>query len=90
MKQTFLIAGLLFFAVNVFAQKTAPKPVYDDPVYHGAADPVIVYNKAVKKWWMFFVDGEHPDNPNRSMFRSGDDLTYENNEIPPHTQSGLL
>ena len=56
MKQTFLIAGLLFFAVNVFAQKTAPKPVYDDPVYHGAADPVIVYNKAVKKWWMFYTN----------------------------------
>ena len=56
MKQTLLIAGLLFFAVNVFAQKTAPKPVFDDPVYHGAADPVIVYNPAVKKWWMFYTN----------------------------------
>ncbi len=56
MKQTLLIAGLLFIAVNVFAQKTAPKPVFDDPVYHGAADPVIVYNPAVKKWWMFYTN----------------------------------
>jgi len=44
MKQTFLIAGLLFFAVNVFAQKTAPKPVYDYTVYYCSADPVIVCN----------------------------------------------
>jgi len=56
MKQTLLIAGLLFVAVNAFTQKTAPKPVFDDPVYHGAADPVIVYNPAVKKWWMFYTN----------------------------------
>ena len=56
MKQTLFIAGLLFVAVNAFAQKTAPKPVYDDPVYHGAADPVIMYNPAVKKWWMFYTN----------------------------------
>lgn len=56
MKQTLFIAGLLFVAVNAFAQKTAPKPVYDDPVYHGAADPVIMYNQAVNKWWMFYTN----------------------------------
>ncbi len=38
------------------AQKAAPKPLYDDPVYHGAADPVIIYNKAKKKWWMFYTN----------------------------------
>ena len=46
-----------FFAMQVFAQKNAaPKPLYDDPVYHGAADPVIIYNKQKKKWWMFYTN----------------------------------
>ena len=36
------------FSVSMFAQKDiAPKPLYDDPVYHGAADPVIIYNKQI-------------------------------------------
>ena len=35
---------------------SAPKPLYDDPVFHGAADPVIIYNKQVKKWWMFYTN----------------------------------
>jgi len=39
------------------AQKqVVPKPLYDDPVYHGAADPVIIYNKARKKWWMLYTN----------------------------------
>jgi len=38
------------------AQKTVPKPLYDDPIYHGAADPVIIYNKAKKKWWMLYTN----------------------------------
>jgi hypothetical protein len=38
------------------AQKAAPKPLYDDPVYHGAADPVIIYNKQRKAWWMLYTN----------------------------------
>lgn len=52
-----LLCVLCAFGVqNVFAQKTAPRPLYDDPVYHGAADPVIIYNKAKKKWWMLYTN----------------------------------
>lgn len=50
---TIVLTGCMFQAG---AQKAVPKPVYDDPVYHGAADPVIVYNKAVRKWWMFYTN----------------------------------
>ncbi|HRG24509.1 MAG TPA: family 43 glycosylhydrolase [Chitinophagaceae bacterium] len=50
-----ILTGLLII-VTAFSQKAAPKPLYDDPVYHGAADPVIVYNKSVKKWWMFYTN----------------------------------
>jgi beta-xylosidase len=45
-----------FVAQTSSAQKTAPKPLFDDPVYHGAADPVIIYNKAKKKWWMLYTN----------------------------------
>lgn len=48
--------GCFFLAINAFAQEPAPKPVFDDPIYHGAADPVIIYNKKVKKWWMFYTN----------------------------------
>ena len=34
----------------------APKPLYRDPVYDGAADPVIVWNPLEKKWWMFYTN----------------------------------
>lgn len=56
MKKLIAILGGLLISGFVFSQKAAPKPLYDDPVYHGAADPVIVYNKAVKKWWMFYTN----------------------------------
>lgn len=45
-----------FVAQNSYSQKAAPKPLFDDPVYHGAADPVIIYNKAKKKWWMLYTN----------------------------------
>lgn len=35
---------------------SAPKPVYADPIYDGAADPVIIWNSGVKKWWMFYTN----------------------------------
>lgn len=41
---------------HLAAQNVAPKPLYDDPVQHGAADPVIIYNKAKKKWWMLYTN----------------------------------
>ncbi|WP_018628782.1 family 43 glycosylhydrolase [Niabella aurantiaca] len=48
---------LLLFALGAGAQpQAAPRPLYDDPVYHGAADPVIVYNQQRKKWWMFYTN----------------------------------
>lgn len=51
-----LFALSAFMANNLSAQKPAPKPLFDDPVYHGAADPVIIYNKAKKKWWMLYTN----------------------------------
>ena len=34
----------------------ASKPLYRDPVYDGAADPVVVWNRQAGKWWMFYTN----------------------------------
>jgi hypothetical protein len=34
----------------------APKPLYRDPVFDGAADPTLIWNPLAKKWWMFYTD----------------------------------
>ena len=36
--------------------KTAPYPLYRDPVYDGAADPVVIWNKQEQKWFMFYTN----------------------------------
>ncbi len=46
----------VFPLAQIHAQETAPKPLFDDPVYHGAADPVIIWNKQKKEWWMFYTN----------------------------------
>ncbi|HEY9342283.1 MAG TPA: family 43 glycosylhydrolase [Hanamia sp.] len=34
----------------------AAKPLYHDPVYDGAADPVVIWNQKEKKWFMFYTN----------------------------------
>lgn len=57
-----LLLLLIFIApIFVHAQRSkraqmVPKPLYRDPVYDGAADPVVVWNKAEKKWFMFYTN----------------------------------
>jgi sucrose-6-phosphate hydrolase SacC (GH32 family) len=36
--------------------KIAPKPLFRDPVYDGAADPTIIWNQKEKKWFMFYTN----------------------------------
>lgn len=36
--------------------KAAPKPLYRDPVHDGAADPVVIWNRAEKKWSMLYTN----------------------------------
>lgn len=54
MKLIYLITVYsLLFSTHSSSQ---PKPLFDDPVYHGAADPVVIYNKQQKTWWMFYTN----------------------------------
>ncbi|UZR97825.1 family 43 glycosylhydrolase [Chondrinema litorale] len=36
-------------------QHKAPAPLFRDPIYDGAADPVLVWNREEKKWWMLYT-----------------------------------
>ncbi|MBD0297983.1 MAG: family 43 glycosylhydrolase [Flavisolibacter sp.] len=51
----------LFLLTGVAAQQhqkgtLAPKPLYRDRVFDGAADPVIILNKKEKKWFLFYTN----------------------------------
>jgi len=35
--------------------RSVPAPLYRDPVYDGAADPVLVWNPRVRAWWMLYT-----------------------------------
>src|ERR1051326_8522433 len=43
-------------ALKPVVEKIAPKPLFRDPVYDGAADPSIIYDRAGKKWLMFYTN----------------------------------
>lgn len=36
--------------------KHADKPLFHDPVFDGAADPTVIWNKKEKKWFMFYTN----------------------------------
>jgi len=59
MKFTGLFLALLSIAPALLAADAgavAVKPLYRDPVYDGAADPTLIWNPLVQKWWMFYTD----------------------------------
>ena len=54
-----IVICLLPFAVESRGAEpgaAAPKPLYRDPVYDGAADAVVIWNPQVEKWWMFYTN----------------------------------
>ncbi len=38
------------------AGKEAPKPLFRDPVFDGAADPVVIYSGSYGRWYMFYTN----------------------------------
>lgn len=40
----------------------ADKPLYRDPIFDGAADPTIIWNKKEKKWFMFYTNRRAKDS----------------------------
>ena len=35
---------------------SSPAPLFRDPVHDGAADPVVVFNRDLGEWWMFYTN----------------------------------
>jgi hypothetical protein len=59
MKLSGLILAALLLAPAMLAEDSgalAAKPLYRDPVFDGAADPTLIWNPLVQKWWMFYTD----------------------------------
>jgi hypothetical protein len=64
MKSLLLRPSLLFALLTVLAGCTtapdagriAAKPLFRDPIHDGAADPVVIWNPHVKRWWMFYTN----------------------------------
>ena len=58
-KNIFLICFALLISTSspaVESGSPAPKPLFRDPIHDGAADPVIIWNPGVKRWWMFYTN----------------------------------
>lgn len=43
-------------AVDAAEGKLSAKPAFRDPVLDGAADPVVIWNPHVRRWWMFYTN----------------------------------
>src|SRR5581483_1931301 len=42
-------------APRTIALKDVPAPLFDDPVFHGAADPTLIWNPQRKLWFMYYT-----------------------------------
>ena len=52
---TLALALPLALSSTAHADEPASKPLYRDPVFDGAADVSIVYDRAAKLWKMFYT-----------------------------------
>ncbi|MDP4292691.1 MAG: glycosyl hydrolase, partial [Bacteroidota bacterium] len=55
----FIISSLYSSSINAQKNtqgKLANKPLFTDPVFDGAADPTVIWNKNEKKWFMFYTN----------------------------------
>ena len=34
----------------------APAPLFRDPIYDGAADPTLIWNRQEKSWWLLYTN----------------------------------
>lgn len=44
-------------------------PLFRDPVFDGAADPVLIYNREEKCWWMLYTN-------RRAKLRTGEQTAH--------------
>lgn len=64
------ISGCSSFTQNasqIFKIEDAPAPLFDDPVWHGAADPMPIWNAKEKKWFVYYTQRRATLLPNRGV-----------------------
>ena len=55
MKRAIFISIILLSVCPACFGQQAPAPLFRDPVYDGAADPVVIWNRTEKNWWMLYT-----------------------------------
>ncbi|GAA4306877.1 family 43 glycosylhydrolase [Mucilaginibacter gynuensis] len=54
-----VLLSVILLSFNASAQDKAihkaPSPLFRDPIYDGAADPIVVYNRGEKEWTMMYT-----------------------------------
>lgn len=52
-----ILAAMSTLAIVALAssESSTPAPLYRDPIWDGAADPVLVWNPKRKAWWMYYT-----------------------------------
>ncbi len=60
LRATLFLALLAFLspfpALSSTTDAVAPKPLFRDPIHDGAADPALIWNPHLKRWWMFYTN----------------------------------
>jgi hypothetical protein len=56
MRRALVALVLVSFAASLCAAGPAPKPLYRDPKFDGAADPVVIWDRAEHRWLMFYTN----------------------------------
>ncbi|MBN2274739.1 MAG: glycosyl hydrolase [Bacteroidales bacterium] len=62
--KSLLLFLFFFFPITFQAQEEerfADKPLFRDPVFDGAADPVVIWNHAEQKWFMLYTNRKASD-----------------------------
>ncbi|MEN3323233.1 family 43 glycosylhydrolase [Mariniflexile soesokkakense] len=68
MRLKFAYLFLMICCISCHAQKSnsktniADKPLFRDPIFDGAADPSVIWNKHEKKWFMFYTNRRAKDS----------------------------
>ncbi|WP_139125856.1 family 43 glycosylhydrolase [Arcticibacter eurypsychrophilus] len=57
----FGLFGMESLSAQQHVGKLANKPLFRDPIYDGAADPVVIWNKKEKKWFLFYTNRRASD-----------------------------
>ena len=54
-RRLFLATPLATLFAQAGAASPAPAPLFRDPIYDGASDPVVIWNRQEKNWWLLYT-----------------------------------